>query len=72
MWPHSASVNMWGKCWLSRGSTQSGAREEDRLKGEGESQRDREPVRDSRRDGEPVGDSRCDGEPDRFIASGGQ
>jgi hypothetical protein len=49
MWPHNTSMNMQAKCWLSRGGTQSRAHEEDvaledRLKGEGESRRDREPV----------------------------
>jgi hypothetical protein len=48
-WPHSASVNMRAKCWSSRCGTQSRACEEDvapkdRLNGEGESQRDGEPV----------------------------
>jgi hypothetical protein len=42
---------------------------EDRLKGEGESRRNGEPVEDSRCDGEPVGDSRRDGKPDHFIVS---
>jgi hypothetical protein len=44
---------------------------EDRLRGEGESQRNREPVWDSWRDLELVGDSWRDAEPDRFIASAG-
>jgi hypothetical protein len=74
VWPHSASVNMQAKCWLSRGGTQSRAREEDvapedRLKGEGESRYDGEPVGDSWHDEEPVGDSQRHREPDRFIAS---
>jgi hypothetical protein len=52
MWLHSASVNMQAECWLSCGGTQLQAREEDvapedRLRGEGESQRNREPVWDS-------------------------
>jgi hypothetical protein len=74
MWPHNASVNMQAKCWPLRGCTQSRVREEDvapedRLKGEGESRRNGEPVEDSRCDGEPVGDSRRDGKPDHFIVS---
>jgi hypothetical protein len=75
-WPHNAFVNLRANCYLLRGGTQSrvckeDVASEDRLKGEGESRCDGEPVGDSRRDRELVGDSRRDGEPDHFIASAG-